>query len=596
MQKKLPSINSAHGSETRNIINEIIKAINDRGLEILSESGFLTWLEKNGIKHREEVATFADLPSSDALNTVRGVESDNKIYIKKENGWVPFQTIDINKISLVDEKVEDISFSVKSFGAVGDGETDDSDAFQHAVDEVYSRGGGTLFIPKGVYLINKPIHFKGTPLTHAEHSHGIKVEGAGWETVLTSGSRGQATYSNQNILNTEYILGVHGSNYIFRDFRIINSRVGIYIGQDPRDLDVRVSSNYNTFDNIWTEYVGTSFLMQPGQAVYYNRFSNIHTRFGQIAIHLAESYFKEQNLVNNRNLFTGVTMHHTWCGLLLENGDTNTFNSCNFEQIQMSTVSNFVGQKPHQIHDGIPTAIYINNEHTGYGIEKNTFNGCIIESTDRHLYYDGYGNNFINNFFDGRRIEKKEGSGDVGTFIGTYSSEWAGLNIPGFTVASSEKNPLIDIKDGYGVALGDRLGNTIHDDGFRLKKIPLNTVMEGIQEFFGSTGNNVMYNWSLSGERRIILRTSFKVPDTFNSDDNMRINIPFDVNAYFSAASNEAKYRFPVVVSGNYDYQIAVAKIEYDGTHYIDVPPPQNGWNINSISNYISLDLAWMRD
>ena len=106
MQKKLPSINSAHGSETRNIINEIIKAINDRGIEILSESGFLTWLEKNGIKHREEVATFNDLPANDSLNTVRGVEDENKIYIKKENGWVSFQTIDISKINELDDKLD----------------------------------------------------------------------------------------------------------------------------------------------------------------------------------------------------------------------------------------------------------------------------------------------------------------------------------------------------------------------------------------------------------------------------------------------------------------------------------------------------------
>ena len=154
MQKKLPSINSAHGSETRNIINEIIKAINDRGLEILSESGFLTWLEENGIKHREEVATFADLPSSDSLNTVRGVESENKIYIKKENGWVPFQTIDINKISLVDEKVEDISLSVKSFGAIGDGVTDDTQAFKDAV----TSGGENISVPYGSsYVISETI-------------------------------------------------------------------------------------------------------------------------------------------------------------------------------------------------------------------------------------------------------------------------------------------------------------------------------------------------------------------------------------------------------------------------------------------------------
>ena len=54
VQKKLPSINSAHGSETRNIINEIIKTINDRGLEILSDSAFSNWLEENTTTHKGE--------------------------------------------------------------------------------------------------------------------------------------------------------------------------------------------------------------------------------------------------------------------------------------------------------------------------------------------------------------------------------------------------------------------------------------------------------------------------------------------------------------------------------------------------------------
>lgn len=164
VQKKLPLINSAHGSETRNIINEIIKVVNDRGLEILSESGFLTWLEKNGIKHREEVATFADLPSSDALNTVRGVESDNKIYIKKENGWVPFQTIDISKINEVEEmairRIEELAITPMKFGAVGDGIIDDSDALQQAND--FARENNLL-----LDLIDRTYRVKNTVILDA---------------------------------------------------------------------------------------------------------------------------------------------------------------------------------------------------------------------------------------------------------------------------------------------------------------------------------------------------------------------------------------------------------------------------------------------
>lgn len=44
--------------------------------------------------------------------------------------------------------------SVKDFGAVGDGITDDQPAFQAAVDAVIAAGRGTVYVPSGTYLIN----------------------------------------------------------------------------------------------------------------------------------------------------------------------------------------------------------------------------------------------------------------------------------------------------------------------------------------------------------------------------------------------------------------------------------------------------------
>ena len=41
--------------------------------------------------------------------------------------------------------------SVKDFGAVGDGVTDDSGAIRAALDYINSIGGGTVFLPKGTY-------------------------------------------------------------------------------------------------------------------------------------------------------------------------------------------------------------------------------------------------------------------------------------------------------------------------------------------------------------------------------------------------------------------------------------------------------------
>src|SRR5262245_37633068 len=47
--------------------------------------------------------------------------------------------------------------NVSEFGAVGDGVADDGPAFQSALDALADAGGGTLFVPAGLYLINTPV-------------------------------------------------------------------------------------------------------------------------------------------------------------------------------------------------------------------------------------------------------------------------------------------------------------------------------------------------------------------------------------------------------------------------------------------------------
>jgi hypothetical protein len=46
---------------------------------------------------------------------------------------------------------------LRDFGAVGDGVTDDSPAFQSALDALAAAGGGTLFVPEGKYAIVTPV-------------------------------------------------------------------------------------------------------------------------------------------------------------------------------------------------------------------------------------------------------------------------------------------------------------------------------------------------------------------------------------------------------------------------------------------------------
>lgn len=46
-----------------------------------------------------------------------------------------------------------MGWSVREFGAVGDGAADDTAAFQKAIDATQAKGGGTVFVPVGNYLI-----------------------------------------------------------------------------------------------------------------------------------------------------------------------------------------------------------------------------------------------------------------------------------------------------------------------------------------------------------------------------------------------------------------------------------------------------------
>lgn len=71
--------------------------------------------------------------------------------------------------------------SVKDYGAVGDGVTDDTAAFQAALDEVGAQGGGIVYAPRGNYLV-------ATHLAIPDH---VTLEGV--FTVPTAWSQNQGT-------------------------------------------------------------------------------------------------------------------------------------------------------------------------------------------------------------------------------------------------------------------------------------------------------------------------------------------------------------------------------------------------------------------
>lgn len=108
----------------------------------------------------------------------------NQIRYYSSSGWVSRETGDDDASLItyasdtprsVESRLGDI-ISVKDYGAVGDGVTDDTAAVQAAIDDVCSSGGGTLYIPAGTYLLSDTLDVTVS---------NISLMGAGkWDTIL----------------------------------------------------------------------------------------------------------------------------------------------------------------------------------------------------------------------------------------------------------------------------------------------------------------------------------------------------------------------------------------------------------------------------
>lgn len=74
--------------------------------------------------------------------------------------------------------LEAMGVSVRDFGAVGDGKTDDSGAFQRAIDS----GRGDIFVPRGRY------RFRKTVVAYLDRTGPLSIMGSGTATIIMAGS------------------------------------------------------------------------------------------------------------------------------------------------------------------------------------------------------------------------------------------------------------------------------------------------------------------------------------------------------------------------------------------------------------------------
>lgn len=63
--------------------------------------------------------------------------------------------------------------NVRDFGAVGNGQVKDTEAFKKAIEASWEQGGGTVYVPAGVYLTG-PIHLKSNITLYIESGATLK--------------------------------------------------------------------------------------------------------------------------------------------------------------------------------------------------------------------------------------------------------------------------------------------------------------------------------------------------------------------------------------------------------------------------------------
>lgn len=582
VQEKIPLIQNAHDAETRNIINKVINTLNglgytyDQSLQmarnILNEAQRTNDMNSEVNKRLDNIIASSGTSSTELVDA-RGThtvlnsrlnESENRLY-------------DTERV-----------INVLHHGAKGDGVNDDWSAIQGAIAlaETLNR---PVYLPTGTYYVSKALVLRH--MTSYNYRYGIKFYGNGKDTIITRKHNGQvADYSVMSNLWSQAALAVFGANNIVEDISFNDSKVGVYLGQDPSQGTVRSSASMNRFNNIWMESVGTGFLFIHGSGNHYNTFNNMHIIDAQICIHLGKGFFLDL-FNNNRNVFTNIRVARAWIGWLLEETDGNFFNNVYAETFRGDAP---LGPEPAQL----PAAL--NGKKTvivALDGQYNTFSNFAHEACDWDIYSTGYRNSFTNGMIkDDTKASMKIMFPDPARQPLNYS---ANSTISGGFIFQRESGIHFEGSNGIGLISPYRM----FDIGFHRQMVDLTTLSSEINVKTSLSSSRISrlarkFDWSTSYRF-----TAFSSTEGQLVKKPIKIKLPFqDIpeDVYIGELTTSISKPFICFVgNANGADQAVSARIsssreasEYGGYHLI-VSPPTDGWRSDVNTNYLAFDISW---
>lgn len=237
----------------------------------------------------------------------------------------------LNDLYMMEKKTASI-INVKEFGAVGAGVCDDTEAIQNAIDHA-NQHGRIVQIPKGTYLISKPIILNGCTLIgevgNIFHNSGTVIKCLTNDfTAIKQGSTSASDimFNLQDLIVMDAAVGfeiVYAINSKYERLYAVNCATGFKLGNPAA-----VGSMFCEFNNLYTQ--GCKIGVDANSSQYFNnnRFNN-----GFIA---GEEYAMKLAVVGGYgaigNVFNNVEFRSTdGRGIQMDSCINTVFNSCYME-------------------------------------------------------------------------------------------------------------------------------------------------------------------------------------------------------------------------------------------------------------------------
>jgi hypothetical protein len=330
--------------------------------------------------------------------------------------------------------------------AKGDGVTNDTFAIQEALDEAAAKGGDTVYLPEGTYLVDPGLRMGAN----------TRLTGDGSATIIKLVDNAM---TNDNILKAESVSGISVSNLVIDGNR----------SEQPTTVDGYEFTQYGLYfgnvDGGYIENVAVHHLAGVGVQIYNSRsvfLANVDSSYNRYhGFELEQS--SSCSLVNVRG------HHNDRHGLLVSPGEQAGFGS------RGNSITNF--SFDHNGHSGISLdkANGDTNRHLSEGntfsngsIMSNGQNGVILQAQDKQLFNNIY---IYDNGHQGIYLKWSAGNIFNNILLRNNSIAAAGLydeiliegSGDGYASADNEFNNINIIAGGnsrYGINEGEQDANT----------------------------------------------------------------------------------------------------------------------------------------